>query len=163
MSRRESEEIALTIQQDVVMNTPSDNLFPLEIFYNTRLYLERTAKEVLLCYDMHLYNACLVMVRRLLESLIIEIFEFYKVQSRIKDKRGNFKFCGDLIDELLAEKDLWTIGRNATKALPAIKSLGDMCAHNRRFNACKADVDKNKDGLRIILEELVHLGQYERR
>lgn len=162
LSRRESEKIALSIH-DVVMKTPSDSLFPLELFHNTRLYLERTAKEAAQCYDMQLFNACLVMVRRLLESLIIEIFELKNVQGRIKDKRGNYKYCGDLIDELLAEKDLWTIGRNAAKALPAIKSLGDMCAHNRRFNACKSDVDKNKDGLRVVLEELVHLGQYERR
>jgi hypothetical protein len=162
LARRESEEIALSIQ-DNAMKTPSDNLFPLELLRNTRSYLERTAKEASLCYDMQLFNACLVMVRRLLESLIIEIFELYKVQDRIKDKRGNYKFCGDLIDELLKEQGLWTIGRNASKALPAIKTIGDMCAHNRRFNACRADVDKNKDGLRVVLEELIHLGQYDRR
>ena len=61
----------------------------------------------------------------------------------------------------MAEKSLWTIGRNSIKALPDIKAKGDLSAHNRRFNATKSDVDSIKSGLRIVVEELVHLINYE--
>lgn len=107
-------------------------------------------------------HACLVMIRRLFETLIIEAFERYKITERIKSPdTGSYYFCSDLIDELLAEKSLWVIGRNVVKALPKIKMRGDLSAHNRRFNARKMDVDIIKDDLRITLEELIHIINYE--
>ncbi|MEW9606277.1 hypothetical protein [Bacteroides sp. L008] len=142
-------------------NEPSENYFPLELLHNTRSYLIKTAKQAIQCYDYQFYDACLVMTRRLIETLIIELFERYKIKERIQDKSGNYFFCSDLIDCLLSEKVLWTIGRNSAKALPDIKAKGDLCAHNRRFNATKSDADSIKLGLRIVVEELVHLIDYE--
>lgn len=141
---------------------PSENLFPLELFNNTRDYLKKTAKQAIICYDMGAYDACLVMIRRLIETLIIELFEKQAIADRIKNSQGNYMFCGDLIDELLKEKRLWTIGRNTVQALPSIKTKGDLSAHNRRFNAKKSDIDQLKDGLRITIEELIHLIDYSR-
>ena len=43
------------------------------------------------------------------------------------------------------------------KGLRDFKNLGDLSAHNRRFNARKEDIDRVRDGLRVIVEELVHL------
>lgn len=162
LSRKKEDSIASQVSKSVVL-IPSSSLFPSQLFANTRSYLESTAREALLCYDTQLYGACLVMIRRLIETLIIEIFEFYKVQDRIRDRNGNYKYCGELIDALLSEKQLWTVGRNAAKELPGIKNLGDMSAHNRRFNATQSDIDKIKSGLRIVLEELIHICQFDCR
>ena len=139
---------------------PTENLFPLELFDNTRDYLKKTAIQAIICYDMGAYDACLVMIRRLIETLIIELFEKRAIADRIKNSHGNYMFCSDLIDELLKEKGLWTIGRNTVQALPSIKTKGDLSAHNRRFNAKKNDIDQLKDGLRITIEELIHLIDY---
>lgn len=104
------------------------------------------------------YDASLVLLRKLIETLIIELFEKHKEQDKIKDpKTQNFYFLSDLISCLLAETRLWSISRNAQKALPEIKKYGDLSAHNRRFNARKPDLDKLKSDIRIIIEELVHL------
>lgn len=146
---------------ELKVNEPTDNYFPLELLSNTRSYITKTAKQAIQCYDYQFYDACLVMTRRLIETLIIELFERFKIKERILDKNGNYFFCSDLIDCLLSEKVLWTIGRNSVKALPDIKAKGDLCAHNRRFNATKSDVDTIKFGLRIVVEELVHLIDYE--
>lgn len=140
--------------------TPSKNFFPLELFDGTRDYLKKTARQAIICYDYGAYDACLVMIRRLIETLIIELFEKRDIADRIKNSQGNYMFCGDLIDEMLKEKKLWTIGRNTVQALPAIKTKGDLSAHNRRFNAKKSDIDQLKDGLRITIEELIHLIDY---
>jgi len=43
--------------------------------------------------------------------------------------------------------------------LPEIKSLGDRSAHNRRYIAKKADVDKVIPGLRVLADDLLHLGK----
>lgn len=146
---------------ELKLNEPTDNYFPLELLHNTRSYLIKTAKQAIQCYDYQFYDACLVMTRRLIETLIIELFERHKIKEKIQDTNGNYFFCSDLIDCLLSEKTLWTIGRNSVKALPDIKTKGDLCAHNRRFNATKSDVDSIKFGLRIVVEELVHLIDYE--
>lgn len=140
--------------------TPSKDFFPLELFDGTRDYLKKTARQAIICYNYGAYDACLVMIRRLIETLIIELFEKRDIADRIKNSQGNYMFCGDLIDEMLKEKKLWTIGRNTVQALPAIKTKGDLRAHNRRFNAKKSDIDQLKDGLRITIEELIHLIDY---
>lgn len=146
---------------ELKVNEPSDNYFPLELLRNTRSYLNKTAQQAVLCYDYQIYDACLVMTRRLIETLIIELFERFKIIERIQDKNGNYFFCSDLIDCLLSEKGLWTIGRNSVKVLPDIKTKDDLCAHNRRFNATKSDIDSIKFGVRAVVEELVHLIDYE--
>ena len=38
--------------------------------------------------------------------------------------------------------------------------MGDLSAHNRRYFSKKPDVDKLKDDLRIVVEELIHIIDY---
>lgn len=156
LSRRVSD--AISPQVGVVKRKePSSALFPSDLFENARPYLRNTAAEAALCYDYKLGNACLVMVRKLLESLIIEVFEHHSVQERITTASGNYYFCEALIDELLKEKHLWKMSRNASAALPRIKERGDQAAHSRYFNARMSDLDGLKDDIRLVLEELIHL------
>ena len=49
------------------------------------------------------------------------------------------------------------LGRSALSALKDFKKLGDLSAHNRRFNARKSDIDKIQPGLRIACEELLYI------
>jgi hypothetical protein len=49
------------------------------------------------------------------------------------------------------------LSRNAIKGLRDFKQLGDLSAHNRRFNANKNDVDRVRDGLRIVCGELLSM------
>lgn len=160
LSKKMSDAIANGIGE-IKVKAPSVNLFPMDIFDNTRDYLKKTARQAILCYDYGIYDGCLVMVRRLIETLIIELFEHRGIKESIIDKNNNYLFCGELIDKLLEEKTLWTIGRNTAQELPKIKKLGDLSAHNRRFNAKKSDIDTINGGLRVVLEELVHLVNYE--
>lgn len=141
---------------------PSDNLFPIEILKTTRGYIEHMASQAALCYDYGLYDACLVMVRKLIETLIIELFEFEKISDKIKDKDGHFFYLSDLITKFQSE-DTWNLSRNTTQSLPIIKKYGDLSAHNRRFSAKKPDLEKLKPDLRIVLEELIHLIDYANR
>ena len=71
---------------DPIEHTPSEALVTLEIFTGTRGYLENITKEAALCYDFGQYNACLIMLRKLIETLIIELFEKESIENKIKDK-----------------------------------------------------------------------------
>lgn len=138
---------------------PTDNYFPIELFKNTRGYLETIALQAAGCYDSSLYDACSVMTRKLLEVLIIEAFERYGISAKIKNGNDNFFYLSDLIEKFKQETT-WNIGRNAKESLPKLKKMGDLSAHNRRYIAKKPDLDSLKSDLRIVLEELVHLIDY---
>lgn len=138
---------------------PSNNLFPLSLFENTRRYLEKVAEQAIVCYDLGVYDASLVMVRKVLETLIIEIFEKYNIAIEIQDSDGNFFMLSTLIGKF-QERAEWNIGRNTKRALPKIKALADLSAHNRRFIAKKSDIDGIKTELRITVEELVHIANF---
>lgn len=141
------------------VNPVSNNLFPFEIVKNTRGYITKVAEQAIVAYDNGIYDACFVMTRKLLEILIIELFERKSIESRIKNAAGDFYFLSDLIDKLLAET-AWNLTRNTKQSLPNIKKIGDLSAHNRRFIAKQTDVDKIKSDLRVVIEELVLLIDY---
>lgn len=124
----------------------------------TRSYIERVAHQVNGAYQHGWYDASAVMIRRLLETLIIECYEAHKIESRIKDAAGNYLFLKDLVEKALSETT-WTLGRNVRSVLPRLKDVGDKSAHNRRYNAHRQDVDKLIEHLREAVQELVALAK----
>lgn len=155
-SKKSEIDTLLSVPQAII---PTNNYFPLELFDNTRGYLTTIAQQTAACYDQGLYDACSVMTRKLLEVLIIEAFERHKISAKIKNTTDNFYYLSDLI-EIFKEEATWNIGRNAKSSLASLKKMGDLSAHNRRYIARRNDVDKVKDDLRIVLEELIHLIDY---
>lgn len=135
----------------------SDALFPLEIVKDSRTYIVKIAEQAAGCYDLGYYDASAVMLRRLLETLIIECFEAHGISSNIKNSEGNLLFLEDLITKFLEQDGgKWNVGRNTKRALPNLKRVGDQSAHSRFFIAKKPDIDKMKDDVRTAIEELVH-------
>jgi hypothetical protein len=135
------------------------DLFPIDLFDNTRGYLTVLANQALASYNKGIYDGCSVLSRKLIEILIIECFEKHKCENLIKRADGTFFYLSDLITEFLKEPK-WNVGRNAKNGLPKIKKLGDQSAHNRRYIARKGDMDNLKDELRVVIEELIHLIDY---
>lgn len=134
-------------------------LFPMELIKDTRGYIENIGYQANACYHYGFYDAALVMVRKLLETLIIELFESRKLSDKIMDSSGHFLFLSDLIP-IFSQNTDWALSRNTKTSLPTIKKFGDLSAHNRRFNAKKSDLDGLKNDLRIVIEELIHLINY---
>lgn len=155
-SKKSEIDSLMNVPQAVV---PTNNYFPLELFDNTRGYLTIISEQAAACYDQGIYDACSVMTRKLLEVLIIEAFERHNISAKVKNSSDNFYYLSDLIEIFRAET-MWNISRNAKNSLPSLKKIGDLSAHNRRYIARKNDLDKLKDDLRIVLEELIHIIDY---
>jgi hypothetical protein len=124
----------------------------------TRGYIERVAHQVNGCYANGWYDACAVMLRRLLETLIIECYEAYSIEQQIKDSNGNYFFLRDLV-ECTVKETSWTLGRNVRSALPKLKDIGDKSAHSRRYNAHREDIDGISKEIRDVLQELLALAK----
>jgi hypothetical protein len=119
---------------------------------NTRGYIERVANQINGAYENGWYDACAVMIRRLIETLIIEAFEHHEIASKIQNASGDFIYLRDLIDGTLAESS-WNLGRNTKQALPKLKDIGDKSAHSRRYIAQRGDIQPLLSDIRTVVQE----------
>lgn len=124
----------------------------------TRGYIEKLAHQINGTYASGWYDACAVLIRRLVETLIIEAFEAHQLQSKIKDLNDDYLMLRDLIERTTNEGS-WTLGRNAKKSLPKLKEVGDKSAHSRRFIAHREDIDGVLGDLRVVVQELLFLAR----
>lgn len=121
-----------------------------------RGYLGKVVLQLNVSYDAQLYDCCAVMCRRLLETLIIEVYEHCGRASEIKGSDGNFLMLSGLTAFFENDK-AFNVSRNGMKGMRDFKTLGDQSAHSRMFNARKDDIDRVRNGLRVAIEELAHL------
>jgi len=144
---------------------PSDNgrleesgVIPLAILSETgRGYLVSVGRQANGCYTYGWYDGCAVMMRRLLESSIIEAFEAKGIDGKIKNQAtGDFLQLAKLIEAALAETS-WNLPRNVRKEIRNLGDLGHRSAHNRYYLARKPDIDKHAGAYREAVETLLHL------
>lgn len=160
-------EVAKKIQEEVprfgtppseTVTSPAEMVFPHALVKGTRDYIEKVAYQINGSYASGWYDACAVMLRRLIEMLIIETFESHDIEAKIKDENGNYLYLGNLITRTLNEPS-WNLGRIAKRALPRLKALGDQSAHSRRFIAHREDIDKVLPDIRSVIQELIYLAE----
>lgn len=141
--------------------SPDDPVVIFSLVRNTRGYIERVVHQINGAYANGWYDACAVMIRRLVETLIIQSFEEHGISDKIKGPSGDFLFLRDLITITLAETS-WNLSRNTKQALPRLKDVGDLSAHSRRYIAQRKDIDKLVQDLRVVVQELVTVAELKR-
>lgn len=165
MFEKDALSTAKAIQADVAaeLGPPAEGLLsqtqcvvPLSVVRGTRGYIERVANQANGAYEHGWYDACAVMIRRLLETLIVEAFEHHGIADKIKNASGDLLYLRDLIDQCLKEPS-WNLSRNCKSAMPKLKDVGDKSAHSRRFNAHKSDIEPLLADLRLVVQELIYL------
>jgi hypothetical protein len=97
----------------------TSGFLPEPIWKNTRGYIEEVCRELNGCFHHGYYNAAAVMLRRLLETLIIETYEHLNREIEIKDGGGNYLMLSDLAERACGENGHKGInlGRDSKKAL----------------------------------------------
>ena len=105
------------------------------------------------CYDYGFYDACATMIRRLMESLIIEIY-IHRGRHREIQNDGVFVGLEKLITHVKADTKL-TLGRNTPKTMTEVKQLGDTAAHDRVYITSKQDIDDLLARYRRMVQDLL--------
>lgn len=147
-----------TWKQPKTTKSPKDDegFFPLTILVQAgRGYLVTVGRQMNGCFVQGWYDACAVMMRRLIEIAIIEAFEHNGIADKIKGHDDNYLRLSDLVALAVAEPAL-TLSRNARKFLPQLRDIGHMSAHGRYYHARKEDVERVQQGCRVVVEELLH-------
>ena len=139
-----------------IIPTDKHIILPQSLFKSTRGYLEIIVYQINTSYENTCYDACSVMIRRLIEILIIESYEHNQIEHKIKNSNGDFFFLDDLIKSFFSEST-WNPSRNTKRAMRNVKNLGDLSAHSRRYNANRNDLDKVINDLRVAAEELLYI------
>lgn len=134
----------------------SDMIVYNSLVSGSRTYIEKVAHQINGSYEHGWYDACGVMIRRLIETLIIEAFEHHKIEAQVKTASGDYVYLRDLITATL-NCTSWSLGRNVKQALPRLKDVGDRSAHSRRFIAQRQDIDRLAPDLRDVIQELLTL------
>ena len=151
--------ILLAMQYRLVGSQASAELLDPQLVDGTRSYVQRVVAQVNGCYERGWYDACAVMLRKMVETLIIECFEAIGKEAEVKTQAGEYLQLGDLISRFL-EESLWHVSRNTKGGLPRlreVKDLGDKAAHSRRFVANRGDIDQFAKDLRTVVQELAYI------
>lgn len=159
----EAQELQMTIDGEtlphpIIGHSRSNLVIDRYLLTNTRGYIEKVGSQINITYESGCYDACAVMVRRLVETLIIEMFESRSIAYKIKNPNGEFYYLKDLIIFCTAES-VWNLSRNSRRSLDKLKDVGDKSAHNRYFNAQRRDIDNIKSDLRGSSQEALYISR----
>lgn len=140
---------------DIKTVVVSGSVLPENAVKGTRAYLEQMALQINGAYDYGFYDACAVLCRRLMESLLIELYISAKRHHEVQ-ANGAFFMLDRLIAHVKQDKAL-SLSRNSPKTMDQVKQLGDTAAHDRTYITQKQDVDDLKAQYRRLISELLAL------
>lgn len=131
----------------------SDAVIPTATVAGTRAYIERLVAQINASYDAGLYDGCAVLARRLMESLILDV---YIGQGRHAEVQHNGAFVGleRLIGLITSDRSV-TLSRNSPRIMADVKTLGDTAAHDRVYITQQQDLDDIKLRYRRLIDELL--------
>jgi len=129
------------------------DVIPSDWISGTRPYLEQMVYQINATYEYGMFDACAVLCRRLMESLIIEIYIQQKRHSDIQHD-GVFFMLDRLIVHVGNDQNI-QLSRNIAKTMREVKQLGDTAAHDRTYITPQIDIDDLKARYRRLIMELL--------
>lgn len=157
-------EAARDIQDDVPTKpappkpeaSVSAKVVPKEVISESRPYIQKIANQVNGSYEHGWFDACLVMMRRLMETLIIECFENKGCSSAITNANGDYIGLSDIISESESGHHI-SFSRHAPKTMRRVKRHADNSAHNRWYTASRTEVEELISPFQILINELIEI------
>lgn len=138
--------------------TSPNQVFPSSVVSGSPEYIQKISHQINSAFEHELFDSCLLMMRKLVEALIIDLFESRGDVSKIQTSAGDFHTLISLVNKVVGEQS-WNLARDTRKALVEVKKLGDNSAHNRRFTARRGDIESVRVKFRVAVEELVRLSK----
>lgn len=121
-----------------------------------REYVTRVVNQLNVAYDEGRYDCAAMMMRRLIETLIIELYERQGRLAYLQGSAPHPPMLDRLIDLMTADPQVH-LGRETGNFLKALKKAGDLSSHDRRYFANQDSVKDLKVGLGVATQNLVAL------
>ena len=136
-----------------------DTVLPFEWVAGTRGYLEGMVRQINGSYQFGFYDCSAVLIRRLVESLIIDVYINLGRHHEIQNQ-GVFFALDGLIAFISGDPQL-VLGRNTPANLREIKHIGDTAAHDRVYITHQLDIDDAMPRIRRTVRELLTLSEIQ--
>lgn len=120
-----------------------------------RTYLVKLAQQINSSYENNLFDGCALLMRRLLEILIIHVFENTQQKQMIIDTEGNFRNLKFLIAQLNSNQQI-SLSNSAGRSAGQIRELGNLSAHRIHYNCRRQDIHSIRIEYRALIEELLY-------
>lgn len=131
-----------------------------ESIVGTRPYIEKLAHQINGAYDYGFFDACAVLCRRLMESLVIEVYLSRGRHAEVQ-QNGVFVSLDRLLTRIKGDGTL-ALGRSSPKTMDEVKQIGDTAAHDRTYITQQGDIDDMKGKYRKLISELLVLAGVHR-
>jgi len=135
--------------------TPSDAYLQAEILEKMPEYITRLIPQINGTYEFGWYEGSAMVLRRLMETLIIELYARRGWTRDVQDPATNeFQMLKALIDKLNGDARL-KVQKRTIEGLNKVKELGDTAAHDFKIRIRKSDLDHIQSAVRLTCERLV--------
>jgi len=138
--------------------TPSTEFFiEPDIFKDCPAFIKHLEPQINGCWDRQWYEACALSIRRLLETLIIHLYQQRGWDSDIRGTDGYLKLQ-DLVHKVCGDGRIG-LGKQPKAGLQHLKLIGDVAAHDFRVRVRRSDLEQKRTELRLACERLVFIAQ----
>lgn len=134
----------------------NQTILPEKLYSNTRNYIEQLAKQINASYENNLFDCTAVMMRRLMEVLIILMFQNEQIESKILDKQGNNYVNLEKMIKIANSEPLFKLSKNTQQDMDVFRELGNLSAHKIWYNSTKKDIETLILRYRAMIEELLY-------
>lgn len=134
----------------------NQTILPEKLYNNTRNYIEQLAKQINASYENNLFDCTAVMMRRLMEVLIILMFQNNSLESKILDKTGTKYVNLDKMIKIANSEKSFKLTANTQQDMDVFRELGNLSAHKIWYNSTKKDIETLILRYRAMIEELLY-------
>ena len=138
--------------QDVVEH---GMILPEVDYQNTRGYIESLAKQINAAYEHNLFDACAVLMRRLVEILLILSYRQLQIEDEIRDRAGNYQMLEGIVNNAKQNAKL-DLSRNGKGSLDLFRELGNFSAHKIEYTCRREYIKPHIQEYRALIMELLH-------
>lgn len=136
--------------------TENQTILPEKLYSNTRNYIEQLSKQINASYENNLFDCTAVMMRRLMEVLIILMFQNEQIENKILDKQGNKYVNLEKMIKIANSEPLFKLSQNTQRDMEVFRELGNLSAHKIWYNSTKKDIERLILRYRAMIEELLY-------
>lgn len=130
-------------------------ILPEPDYEKTRGYIESLAKQINAAYEHNLFDACAVLMRRLVEVLLILSYRELKIESEIKDASSAYLMLEGIIGNAKTNATL-DLSRNSKSNLDLFRQLGNFSAHKIEYTCRREYIKPHIPEYRALIVELLH-------
>lgn len=142
-------------KQDDKTIDQSGTVLPSALFDNLSSNIQKVCQQINASYEKNLYDCTAVMMRRLLEGLLVLMFQNYNLESEITENNGWHSTLDKIIKKAI-QNPAFTLSANTKRDMPLFKDLGNYSAHKIWYNSTKQDIEPHILKYRVVIEELMY-------